>query len=172
MKYSLKIHWHEWTYYDLFCWARLTLYLHTQQDGALSYARHLCPCVDCAHSLPGEKVCGCRRASCGSFPLGWHAGVVLCHRADLDIMWVYQVATRVSGSVWVTEGLLILKLYHFFFSLAVEGMARAWRYWTTQSRLSISDEMMKCVLLDLNPSSIDNNCNSWKLITRKNTQAL
>lgn len=60
-----------------------------------------------------KKVCGCHTASCGSFLLGWHAGVVLCHRASWDIMWAYQVATRVSCSVWVTGGLLILELYHF-----------------------------------------------------------
>lgn len=50
----------------------------------------------------GKKVCGCHRASCDSFLLGWHAGLVLCHGASWDIMWAYQVAIRVSGGVWVT----------------------------------------------------------------------
>lgn len=79
-------------------------------------AHHLCPCMDWVYYFSckkKKKVCGCHRASCGSFLLGWHAGVVLCLRASWDIMWAYQVATRVSGGVWVTEGLLILELYHF-----------------------------------------------------------
>lgn len=85
------------------------LYLHIQHIMHIIYA-HVWTVFILSH---GKKVCCCHWASCGSFLLGWHAGVVLCHRATWDIMWAYQVATWVSGSMWVTEGLLILERYHF-----------------------------------------------------------
>lgn len=114
-KCSLKMHWRVTV---------LRFILLTQIDVAFAYSTGLHIIIK--HTIYAhvwtefilfhdkkKKVCGCHRASCGSFLLGWHAGVVLCLRASWDIMWAYQVATRVSGGVWVTEGLLILELYHF-----------------------------------------------------------
>lgn len=66
----------------------------------------------------GEKrICGCHWASCGRFPLGWHAAVVFCHRASGDIMWAYQVAARVSGGMWVTQCLVSSEPQRFLPSL-------------------------------------------------------
>lgn len=94
----------------------------------------------------GKKVCGCHRASCGSFLLGWHASVVLCHGASWDIMWAYQVATRVSGGAWVTEGLHILKLYHFLPLVSDSGRngvaPEVWECAVETLR------MVKCAILD------------------------
>lgn len=56
---------------------------------------------------------------------GGHAGMLLCHRASWAIVWAYQVATRVSGSVWVTECLLILK-QECFFPLFLNGAKDGW----------------------------------------------
>lgn len=51
-----------------------------------------------------KNVCGRHRASRRGFLSGWRAAVVFGHRASWDLMWAHHVATRVSGSVWVTGG--------------------------------------------------------------------
>lgn len=86
-------------------------------------AQHPCPCMafhlfSLMKKKKGEKrICGCHWASCGRFPLGWHAAVVFCHRASGDIMWAYQVAARVSGGMWVTQCLVSSEPQRFLPSL-------------------------------------------------------
>lgn len=80
-----------------------------------------------------REICGCHWASCGRFPLGWHAAAVFCHRASGDIMWAYQVAARVSGGMWVTQCLVSSEPQRFLPSLCplsaggTAGVRGIWR---------------------------------------------
>lgn len=99
-------------------------------------ARHPCPCM--AFHLyfswkKGEKrICDCHWASRGCFLLGWRAAEVFCHGASEDIMWAYQVAARVTGSMWVTQCLVSSEPEHFlpsFCPLSVATGAKFTESW-------------------------------------------
>lgn len=124
MKYSLK-------YTDMHAVIRFTPL--TQMDSVFAYSAgsHIIIHSIYAHVwtafIPSRGKKGLRLSSSIMWQLPIGAGMLACYYATgpVETVWAYQVATRVSGSVWVTECLLILK-QECFFPLFLNGAKDGW----------------------------------------------